>query len=239
MKNCTYRLSLDELMTRPASEMWLRGADGNDDGQGDPGNGDNGDGDKDKDDKSKSGENDKDSEQKKPAELVSAEKKIVALEKEKDRHYDLRKVAETERDEVKLELAKLKKDGVTDEETKKELETLKRENGSSTATIQELRLKVAFLEDNTHKWKNPKTALRLADMSKVEIDDKGVHGLEEALEKLAKAEPYLLVEESNDGDEKPKPKKTGNPPNNKDSGDEKSRVAREATLKSKYPGLRR
>jgi hypothetical protein len=66
------------------------------------------------------------------------------------------------------------------------------------ADLKQARLENAFFTDNTYKWKNPKTALKLADLSKVEIDEDGtVHNLKGALEALAKAEPYLI--DSGDG----------------------------------------
>lgn len=59
--------------------------------------------------------------------------------------------------------------------------------------LRQARISNAFLEDNTYKWKNPKTALKLVDLGQVEIaEDGSVTGLKEALKALAQSEPYLL-----------------------------------------------
>jgi len=56
-----------------------------------------------------------------------------------------------------------------------------------------LRIENAFLTDNTHKWRNPGTALKLLDRSKVMVDSDGtVTGMKDALSALAKSDPYLL-----------------------------------------------
>jgi len=70
------------------------------------------------------------------------------------------------------------------------------------ADLMKARLENAFFTDNSYKWKNPKTALKLADLSKVEIDDDGtVHNLKGALDALAKAEPYLIDSDEGSGDD--------------------------------------
>lgn len=95
-------------------------------------------------------------------------------------------------------------------------------------TIRDLRIQNAFLLDNTHDWHNPTAALRLADMSDVEIDDEdgSVSGLKEALAKVAKAHPYLIKQES-----KPA-KKSGDPQSRKD--DKATKTARQSKLRNKY-----
>lgn len=93
----------------------------------------------------------------------------------------------------------------------------------------------AFLTDNKHAWANPKTALKLADLSKVEIDEDGtVTGLAEALDKLAKDEPYLLKKASDkDDDEDDEPKgPTGQPVGKKPKGN----PSRDKLI-AKYPAL--
>lgn len=67
--------------------------------------------------------------------------------------------------------------------------------------LKKTRLENAFVTDNKYKWKNPRTALKLADLSKVEVDDDGtVRNLTAALDALAKAEPYLLEDDTSGGD---------------------------------------
>lgn len=71
------------------------------------------------------------------------------------------------------------------------------------ADLRQARLENAFFTDNTYKWKNPKTALKLADLTKVEIDDDGtVRNLKGALEALAKSDPYLIDAEDTSDDDK-------------------------------------
>ena len=247
MMKCTDRLSLYELLNRPAAELRLVGAEDDDDSEddldddksdktGDDDKGDKSGSDKsgdDKDDKSKGGKTESD----------PKDRKIQSLEEEKDRHYDLRKKAEARVTELESEIVSLKKDGTTDEALKTEITDLKLENKSLKSQNSDLALENAFLKDNTRTWIDPDAALKLADLSKVEIDSDGkVHGLSSALDKLATNSPYLLKVES-DGDDKddknPKPKKTGDQPKSQKQGDEKSKASKEARYKAKYPGLRR
>lgn len=84
-----------------------------------------------------------------------------------------------------------------------EAEKLKRDYADAQATVEkltaannELALKVAFLADNTYAWHNPERALRLIDLSQVEIQDDGsVRGLKDALKALATSDAYLIKQE--------------------------------------------
>lgn len=70
------------------------------------------------------------------------------------------------------------------------------------AALKQSRLDNAFFTDNKYTWKNPKTALKLADLSKVEVDEDGtVTGLTAALDALAKSDPYLLEDKKSEDDE--------------------------------------
>lgn len=122
-----------------------------------------------------------------------------------------------------------------------ELETT---NTKLTEDLAQARLHNAFLSDNTHEWHDPADALRLADLSEVEVDEDGkAHGLKEALKKLAKEKPHLLKvakkksaereDDSDDEDEAP----TGYSPNGRGNKD-KSKLNREKLLR-KYPATRR
>lgn len=63
--------------------------------------------------------------------------------------------------------------------------------------LKSARLENAFLSHNKYNWHNPKTALKNADLSKVEIlDDGSVTGLDAALDALAKSDPYLIKTET-------------------------------------------
>lgn len=97
------------------------------------------------------------------------------------------------------------------------LEKAQRDLAEATARAEKLaedlkqtRLENAFYNANDYKWKNPKTALKLADLSKVEVDEDGeVHNLKSALDALAKSEPYLLDDSTNDEDDKGSKGSTG------------------------------
>lgn len=96
-------------------------------------------------------------------------------------------------------------------EAQKQVEQLQTTNG-------ELALKVAFLEDNTYSWQNPKRAMQLIDTSQLEIQPDGsVSGLKEALKALATSDPYLLKQEAGTTTAKPEPGGTA-PGNNGGAG---------------------
>jgi hypothetical protein len=244
MKACTYRLSLDELIARPKGLLVLIGAE--DDNPGDQGgeggdetggeSDDKGDKSKSKDDKSGEDEDDKSGED--GAEPTDADKKISALEEEKDRHYNLRKKAEKELADAKKEIKKLQTANASDE-SKTQIDELEKKTVKQDATISRLSLENAFLKANTHNWVDPEAALALADLSQVEVDDDGkAHGLASALDKLAKSKPYL-IKAAEDSKPKPKPRqKTGDAPGGK-PGSQASEDAKRAKLRDKYSGLRR
>lgn len=121
---------------------------------------------------------------------------------EYDRRMEQLRAADQKRQAAETELKQLKeKDLPAMEKLTRENAELVAERDKLNNELRQTRMDNAFFNDNTYKWKNPKTALKLADLSKVEIDDDGtVHNLRAALEALAKAEPYLL-EESGDGNE--------------------------------------
>lgn len=113
------------------------------------------------------------------------------------------------------------------------VQELSTENESLKDRLGELALQNAFLSDNSYKWRNPKAALRLADLSSVEIDDDGeVVGLAEALKELAESEPYLLADDEDDEDEIPA---AGQAPKTK----RKRGIPERDKLVHKYPALRR
>lgn len=245
--DCTYRLSLSELLKRPAAELRLVGADGEDDDkpsgqqqgapEGKEGSGDGEDGDDKDKGKSGSGTGSQD----------PKDRRIAGLEEERQRHYDLRKEAEAKLEAANAEIARLKKDGTTDDETKQRLISLERENADLKTKNGDFALENAFLKSNSHKWRDNEAALKLADLSKVELDDKTgqVHGLQDALNKLAANSPWLLADDSqeqnkDDKEEKSK-RKTGDAPGSQRSGEQLSKEAQASKdrLRAKYPGLRR
>lgn len=104
-----------------------------------------------------------------------------------------------------------------------------------------LALENAFLKVSTFKWRDPEAALKLADLSGVEIDADGkVTGLEAALKKLAADKKYLLEDKKDeadeeDEDEKPKPT-TGAP--TMGAGGRKADGPDKNKLKKTYSALR-
>lgn len=141
------------------------------------------------------------------------------------------------RDEQAKLAAKLKKFEDADKsETEKitgERDELKARVEKLSGTNTSLALQVAFLQDNTNTWHNPKAALKLLDLDGVEIDEEGeVTGLEKAIEKLAKENPYLL---KNGTDDKDGEGESG-APRNQASGQpvSKKAQAQRKALESKY-----
>ncbi len=99
------------------------------------------------------------------------------------------------------------------EKAQRDLVEVTAERDQLKIDLKQARLDNAFMGDNTYKWQNPKNALKLADLSNVEIDDDGtVRNLKGALDALAKSDPYLLAPtETGGGDDngKDKDKKGG------------------------------
>lgn len=81
-----------------------------------------------------------------------------------------------------------------------EMERLKRDAEAHKAEAERLReqakqnaVQLAFLKENTVKWVDAGAALKLVDMTDVVVNDDGtVTGLKVAMEKLAKAMPFLV-----------------------------------------------
>lgn len=154
------------------------------------------------------------------------------LFKENQRRRHENKKLQKELDDAAARLKEFEdKDKTESERLTGSVEELTTKNEKLEARIGELALQNAFLSDNSYKWRNPKAALRLADLSSVEIDDDGeVTGLSEALKALAESDPYLLAGE--DDEEKPPP--AGQPPRAKGK-----KSPERDKLMNKYPALRR
>jgi hypothetical protein len=249
MDECTYRLSLFELISRPAVELRLVGSDGDDDNDGNPGDQDDGDNDgddQDGDDSDKENKANKGNALKKTysGDWARAQRKIDALDEEKLKHYDLRKEAEAKLATAEARIAELEKNGTTDEGTRTKLVDNEREIANLKVLNTDLALENQFLQSNKYKWKKASAALKLADLSKVEIDPKtgSVMGLDDALDALATENSWLLEADENDGDDDdktPKPRRTGDSPADKVKKGDKSAAANKQRLQSKYAGLRR
>ena len=240
MKDCTYRLSLDELLNRPMGHLALQGRDGDDDGASGSSGGDDANKGKKDDTSDESGDDDGDRGKGK-AEPTPDQKRIAGLEEEKQRFYDQREEVKRQLKEAQAEIAKLKKDGTPDDALKKSNDELTAANTKLTSANQSLMLENAFLKAKGYDWVDPEAALRLADLSQVEFDEKTnkAVGLESSLAKLAKDKPYLLKakQDKDDEDEGKQKRSTGKQP---PAGKQKqSSDARAAALRAKYPGLRR
>lgn len=193
---------------------------------------------------SEDGEKGGDSDKGDKPEKGNPDAKIEDLEQEKERHYTRRKEAEKRADEAERQLRELKeKDKPEQEQLETRVSELETQNESLQSSLREALLDNAFLRDNTYSWHNPGRALRLADLSKVEIEDDGtVHGLKAALDALAKSDPYLI---SKDSDDKSKKDKKDLPDtsdkSNKSTREKKqdSQKTRDQELRQKYAALRR
>lgn len=98
--------------------------------------------------------------------------------------------------------------------------------------LRESRIQNAFLSDNKYEWHDPKTALKLADLSNVAVADDGtVSNLAPALEALAKAQPFLLKPKT---EEQPKGS-TGAPGSGGRQPDPKADAN---AMASRFPALR-
>lgn len=164
--------------------------------------------------------------------------KVHKLSKENEKHRQRNNRLREENERMQARLKEIEdKDKGDLEKATESVTDLTTKNETLEKTVGEQALRIAFLEDTSFKWKNPKTALRLADLSEVTIDDEGnVEGLNEALKALAKDEPYLLADEDDDSDDGPPRKPSaGEPPKRSKSKGQTDR----SNLLKKYPALRR
>lgn len=120
---------------------------------------------------------------------------------------------------------------------KSELERITAERDRATQDRDQLqqqlrdeRIHNAFLSQTRQRWHNPDKALKLADLSGVEISDDGeVKGIKAAADALAKSDPYLV-----------KPDDDGNPSGGNVGGGRRQGQPgySEDYLTGKYPALR-
>lgn len=162
------------------------------------------------------------------------QKKIQALEDEKNRLFRGRAKARKERDDALAEVERIKKDGTDDKELQKELTESKAQVTKLSGQLQDALLRIAFLSDTTYEWADPGVALKAADLSKIEIDDDGtVMGMTDALDALAKNSPFLLKPRTTKRVE-PKKGATGQRPAKKTTSQKKAERDR---IRAKY-GIR-
>lgn len=144
-----------------------------------------------------------------------------------------RRVAERDQTIADLQSQLRDKDTKADGATKTRVTELESQNGSLSKQITDLRIQNAFLAANEFDWHDPADALRLADLSGVEIDpdDGTVTGVKDALKALAKSKPHLIKKV-----DKTDPKGSSGSPNNGRRKGETKKPDR-ATLAKTYPVL--
>jgi chromosome segregation ATPase len=126
------------------------------------------------------------------------------------------------------------KDLPEQQKLQRDLQAATEANTALQETNKSLALKVAFLTDNAFTWHNPERALRLADLSSVEVAEDGtVTGLKQALEALAKSDAYLLKTEATTTEENKPPAGTA-AGNNGSNGTGKPAAK---ALSARFPGL--
>lgn len=152
--------------------------------------------------------------------------------------------------EVRRELKGYRdKDKKPEELTAEELREAREKADRLTARQQEMALENAFLKSNVVDWEDPEDALRLVDLSDVDVDDDGTvdrKALRAALRDLARRKPHLVKkskvrdqdedDDDTDDDEEPRPSRPARM-NGKRKG-ERSGSDREA-LSKKFPVLNR
>lgn len=187
---------------------------------------------------------------------LDPQKKITALNEEKDRHFQARTEAEKKLADADAELEELRnfkkeKDQETltsEEKVAQQIDELTKTVEQKEAQIQlltesskKLVIRNAFLAANDVKWHNAESALSLADLSGVEVVDgkDGVPALKDqasvktAVEALAKSHPYLV--DTTEGSPSWEGK-TGDQPQRRKTTD--AAAKRDKLLKD-YPALRR
>lgn len=186
------------------------------------------------------------------------QKKIKALEEEKDRHFTKAKLAEEKLAEHATELEELRKFRKEQEDAKlsaeektqqavKELETerdtYKQQAENLQSAMQQLVLQQAFLAEGGVKWHDPEIALSKADLSAVEIEinDKGIPvvknpaALAKAAKALADSKAFLV----DSGKQEEKPWKASGPANVAARKGATADDEEKAKLRRKYAALKR
>lgn len=230
---------------------WLRDAGGHGDGEvedGDPpdpgdedADGDEEDGDEEEDD----AEEDK-GKKKKTAKKDDDEDEPTVAQWKYDRLDRRMRAADKRASDLQTELNKLKKakTGELDAAVKKEIDDLRPKADKLAADNTTLRMQIAFLTTPVKGvvWKDSEAALRLADLSDVDIDPEtgkvDKRALTAALKQLAKDKPYLVQDAKSDKsteDDDDEDKSSGSTMN---SRRRKTKAVDRATLEKRFPALR-
>lgn len=104
------------------------------------------------------------------------------------------RAADQNRSKAEAALQQLKdKDLPEHEKLKRDFEVAAARLAEAEKALRETRIENAFHRNDKYQWNNPGAAIKLLDYSKVEIGDDGVvTGLDNAIEALAKSDPYLI-----------------------------------------------
>lgn len=131
-----------------------------------------------------------------------------ALREEKDRHFAKAKAAQDELANANKTLKEVQ-DRLTEIENKDKSDKEKAEAAAAKATKdleeatakaveaaslnEKLQVQIAFLASTKYVWHDPKTALKLvSDFGEIQVKDGAVTGLDKAIDKMAKEQPFLV-----------------------------------------------
>jgi hypothetical protein len=169
-------------------------------------------------------------------------KKIAALEEEKDRHFRAKQAAEAELQKYKdAEEEQRRKSQSEVDNLKEDLRKRDEELAKTKSDLEQARLDNAFLTDNTYQWQNSSRVLRLIDRDGIKVNEDGtISGVKEALKALAESDPYLLKSTTDDGGSSGGGSGGGTPTGGERNGrrNQNQKPSREE-LARKYPALRR
>jgi len=232
--------TLDELLARPMDLLVLVGRDEDDADNDDADADEDGDDSADEDDDDTSDEDGDDEDDADVSvdslkkDVADRDEKIGRLTKKAKRQEERIATLIGERDDARSKAGK----GEPDETTKQENQQLADANSKLSARVKELSLTTAFLQSNSHDWQNPATALKLADLSDVEVDEETGEvdkmDLKRALDKLAKDQPYLV---KTAGKRTPPPK-SGDKPGSQRRQQQSKNKKDQKKLLADYPALR-
>jgi len=126
------------------------------------------------------------------------------------------------------------------DKAKRDLVELGANNEKLKDDNQKLRVENSFLTDNTFKWRNPASALKLLDRSKLTVDSDGnVLGMKDALAALAKSDAYLLEPEAGkDGEGQGQQGQQGPPGTAAGAGPNNATGAGKKALETRFSALR-
>lgn len=131
---------------------------------------------------------------------VTPEPEATVLRKDFDAIRTQLSQADKAREEAQAALKQLRdKDLPEMDKLKRDFADAEAKRAEAEKALETTRIENSFLThaDEKIKWRNPTTALKLLDRSKITIDSEGnVIGMKDAIEALAKSDPYLLEDKA-------------------------------------------